>query len=254
MSAMQPVTDRLIEVLELKGNEHVLDVASGTGEPGLTLSTLLPKGRVTGTDLSEKMVAIANGNAHQRGTKNYRSQVGDASNMPFEDNYFDHVICRFGIIYFPNIEDSLNEMSRVLKPGGKLVVTVWTGPENNSCFTLMGTPVMEKLELPKPHPNAPGIFRFAQPDITSHLLLKTDLIDVNESIIRGNLIFDTAQHYWNMTSDVSGPIVEALKNTSKEVVKDIKTTVFNNAQNFIKDGKVFTSWEARVVAGTKKRK
>ncbi len=63
MTTMRPVSDSLIDSLQLNGNENVLDVASGTGEPGLTLSVLLPLGRVTGTDLSENMVEIANEHA-----------------------------------------------------------------------------------------------------------------------------------------------------------------------------------------------
>ena len=83
MNLMRPVGENLIEPLELKGTEHVLDIASGTGEPGLTVSKLLPQGKVTGIDLSEKMVAIANDHAQQRGINNYKSQQCDVSNMPF---------------------------------------------------------------------------------------------------------------------------------------------------------------------------
>ncbi len=141
MTTMRPIGDSLINSLNLKGNEHVLDVASGTGEPGLTLSALLPDGRVTGSDLSENMVEIANEHARERSITNYQSLRCDASNMPFEDNYFDHVICRFGIMFFPDIESGLHEMTRVLKPGGRLSVAVWAAPVLNSFITLMARTV-----------------------------------------------------------------------------------------------------------------
>lgn len=251
MSAMSPVTDKLIEILDLKGDEHLLDVASGTGEPGLAISTLLPEGQVTGTDLSEKMVEIANDHARQRDIDNYRSIVCNTVQLPFEDHSFDHVICRFGILYFPDIEACLEEMSRVLKPGGKLAVTVWAGPENNSCFTLMGEPVMEKLDLPKPPPDAPGIFRFSQPGLASRLMKDAGFESVTESTIEGQLIFNSPEQYWELTSDVSGPIMEVLKNEPREVVEDIKVTVLSNARDYMEAGKVFTGWEAIVIDGVK---
>ena len=107
MNLMRPVGDRMINILDLKGNENVLDVASGTGEPGLTMSKLLPEGRVTAIDLSENMAAIANEHAKLRGINNYQSQVCDASAMPFMDSSFDYVICRFGMMFFPDAVGTL---------------------------------------------------------------------------------------------------------------------------------------------------
>ncbi|HED06236.1 MAG TPA: methyltransferase domain-containing protein [Ignavibacteria bacterium] len=252
MTIMRPVSDRFIEILQLKGNEHILDVASGTGEPGLTLSTLLPEGRVTGSDLSENMVEIAIEHTKQRGIINYQSEVCDASNMPFENNFFDHVICRFGIMFFPDIEGSLREMTRELKPGGKLIVTVWAGPELNPFLTLLAKTVIEKLKLPKPPSDAPGLFRCAQPGLTNQLIIDAGLDNVTESNIIGEATFDSAKQYWEVFSDVAGPIMQALNNVPQEVVADVKETVLSKAGNLIRDGKMYAGWEAILTTGIKK--
>ena len=251
MTAMLPIADSLINSLELNSNEHVLDVASGTGEPGLSLSTLLPERRVTGSDLAENMVEIANLHAQERGITNYHSQQCDATKMPFEDNTFDHVICRFGIMFFPDIESGLREMTRVLKPDGKLAVAVWAAPELNSFITLMSMTVMEKLNLPKPASDTPGIFRCAQPGSTNQLLTNAGLSDVMEYSVNGEATFESPENYWDIFSDVAGPIMEALNNEPPEVVNEIKDAVIKKATQMIKGDQVYLDWQSYIGTGIK---
>lgn len=249
---MIPVGNRLIETLHIKGDEHVLDVASGPGEPGLTLSALLPQGKVTAIDLSEKMVTLANENAQRRDIRNYKSIVSNATELPFENNAFDDVICRFGIMFFPDIAKGLTEMTRVLKPGGKLAVAVWAAPELNPFLTLLGQTVMEKLDLPKPDPDAPNIFRCAPPGYTNKLFTGAGLVNIAEKNIKGEMWYDSPEQYWELSSDVAGPIMEVMKNAPTEVVEDIKATVIKRTATFLSDGKLSIGWEAIIVSGSKK--
>jgi ubiquinone/menaquinone biosynthesis C-methylase UbiE len=252
MTMMRPVADSLAESLNLSGNEHVLDVASGTGEPGLTLTSLLAKGQVTGSDLSENMVKIANEHAQARGIKNYHSQQVDATKMSFADNSFDHIICRFGIMFFPDIKTGLQEMTRVLKPGGKLSVAVWASPELNSFLTLIGSTVIEKLNLPRPTTDAPGIFRCAQPGMTSQLLTSAGLSEVVEYNVAGEATYESSENYWEVSADVAGPIMDALKKSPRAVIDEVKEEVLRKAENLLKNGKVAASWEAIIATGSKK--
>lgn len=251
---MMPVGEILIDSLELKGDEYVLDVASGTGEPGLTACKILPLGKVTSIDFSEKMVAIANENAQQHGIRKYQSQVAEVSDMPFKNNSFDDIICRFGMMFFPDIQGSIHEMMRVLKPGGKSAVAVWAAPEQNSFLTLLGMTVAEKLRLPKPLPDTPGIFRFAKPGHLSGLFKDAGFVDVTESNINGEIAYDSFEQYWEVSTDVAGPIMEVMKNEPADVIADIKQLVFNKAKNLIrKEGKICVEWKAIVITGAKKQ-
>lgn len=252
MTTMRPVSDNLIDSLQISGNEHVLDVASGTGEPGLSLSALLPQGKVTGTDLSENMVEIANEHAMQRNISNYHSQVSDASDMPFEDNSFDHVVSRFGIMFLPDVEAGLKEMTRVLKPGGKLAVAVWASPELNPFITILAMTIMQKLNLPKPSPDLPGIFRCAQPGLVSKLVTNIGLVNVTDRNVKGEAIFESPELYWEVFSDVAGPVMEALNNQPEDVKSDVKAAVISKAKSFIRKGEVHTNWNAIIVLGIKK--
>lgn len=251
MTAMKPVGDALINSLQVKGSEKILDVASGTGEPGLTLSNLLPNGAVTGTDLSEKMVSIANENGVKRGISNYRSQTNDATKLPFSNNAFDHIICRFGIMFIPDVTKGLGEMARVMNKGGKMAIAVWAAPEKNPFITIMASIIMKKLDLPKPPGDSPGIFRCAQPGYTSQLLRNAGLKDITETNLKGTAEFESAEQYWEILSDVAGPLMQALEKAPKETINEVEEAVITEARNYTTDGRILTPWEAIIVTGVK---
>ena len=73
MEFLKPMSDEMIRMLRLKDDDTVLDVATGTGEPGLTIASILKNGKVTGVDLSEKMLAVAEENKRKRGIKNFET-------------------------------------------------------------------------------------------------------------------------------------------------------------------------------------
>lgn len=252
MLTMKPIGDALINNLHVKGAEKVLDVASGTGEPGLTLSKLLPHGDVTGTDLSENMVAIANENSLKRDIGNYRSQVCDASNLPFDDESYDHVISRFGIMFFPDIHKGLGEMTRVMKKGGTMSIAVWAVPDKNPFITIMASIIIKRLNLPRTADNSPGIFRCAQPGYTSQLLHEAGLKNITEERLSGNGFFESAGHYWDVMSDVAGPLMEAVEKEPQEIINDVRKAVIKEAGKYAYNEGLMTPWEAIIVSGVKK--
>ena len=101
MKFLKPTANKMIQLINPTGVDFILDVASGTGEPGLTLATKLKGGIVVATDLSEGMLEVARENAAKRGIKNFKTTVCDVSELPFPDNSFDAVSCRFGFMFFP---------------------------------------------------------------------------------------------------------------------------------------------------------
>ena len=96
----------------------VLEVAVGTG---LNLGKYPRETRLTGVDLSEPMLAIARDRAHELG-REVELRQGDAHSLPFDDANFDTVVCTFGLCAIPDIDAALDEMTRVLRPGGKLIL------------------------------------------------------------------------------------------------------------------------------------
>src|ERR1700730_3356068 len=97
----QAVTDALVEYAQPKPGMRVLDLASGTGEPAISLAMSVgPKGHVTAVDLSADLLQIAKGRAQARGLENLTLQQGDAHSLPFPDNSFDVATSRFGVMFF----------------------------------------------------------------------------------------------------------------------------------------------------------
>ncbi len=118
------------ELSVLHSSLSALDVACGTGDMAVSLAK---RGcTVTGVDLSEEMLAIAK---QKTATANFQFsifnfQLANAEALPFEDDTFDAVTCAFGVRNFVHLEKGLNEMLRVLKPGGTMVILELATPDN----------------------------------------------------------------------------------------------------------------------------
>ena len=112
----QPVTEALVEYAQPLPGMQVLDLASGTGEPAITLaSSVGTTGHVTALDLSAGLLEIAEQRARTRGLTNFSTQQADAHSLPFPDNSFDLATSRFGVMFFAEPRAALQELRRVLR-------------------------------------------------------------------------------------------------------------------------------------------
>lgn len=121
-----PWAGRTIETAQIQVGEEVLDVACGTGVvTRIAAEHVAPTGSVTGVDPNEGMLATA-----ARKAPNIHWCKGRAEELPFESDRFDVVVCQFGLMFFEDPVAGLDEMLRVLRPGGRLVVAVWGSIES----------------------------------------------------------------------------------------------------------------------------
>ena len=119
---------RTVERLGIAPGARVLDVCCGSGASAIPAAEIVgPGGSVTGVDLAENLLELARTKAQQLGLENTRFQSGDMTNLAFETETFDAVICIFGIFFVPEMDVALHELKRVLRTGGKLAITTW-GP------------------------------------------------------------------------------------------------------------------------------
>jgi ubiquinone/menaquinone biosynthesis C-methylase UbiE len=156
-------TEIIVQAARLKPGMHVLDLASGTGDPALTIAEAVgPDGRITATDLVPEMLLVAEESARERGLTNISFQQADAEALPFPDQSFDAITCRFGVMFFPNVQQSLREIRRVLKPGGYAAFVAFGPAEQNPFFRIPQEILKKYGQIPPPEPGVPNPFNFAQ--------------------------------------------------------------------------------------------
>src|SRR4051812_31518955 len=165
MEQLRPVAAAMIERLDIGADHQHLDIASGTGEPGLSIAKLVPHGRVVLTDLSAEMLDVAVRRARAERIADVETRVCGAEDLPFDEATFDAVSVRFGSIFSPGAAGATAECVRVLKPGGRLCASVWVRPEDNpwTTITMQAVEAEAGAALPPADPDAPTMYRFAAP-------------------------------------------------------------------------------------------
>lgn len=119
---------KTVERLRLGPGERVLDVCCGTGASAIPAAESVGRtGSVVGVDLAENLLELARNKAKQQNLENIEFRSGDMTQLPFDEQSFDVVVCVFGIFFVPDMEAALRELKRVLRTGGKLAITTW-GP------------------------------------------------------------------------------------------------------------------------------
>lgn len=145
-----------LKALALNPNEHVLDVGCGTGFLISEMAAMVGKsGSLTGIDFSQDMLDVAVQRCES--LPQVKLQQGSAVALPLEDGQFDAATCTQTLLYVPDVDQSIAELARVLKVGGRLAVveTDWNGAIVNSSDPEMTQKIFKSFQKPIPNPNLP---------------------------------------------------------------------------------------------------
>lgn len=176
----QPVTNALVEYARPAPGMQVLDLASGTGEPAISLASRVgAHGHVTALDLSAGLLEIAAQRAQARGLKNFTTQQADAHGLPFPDNSFDLATSRFGVMFFRDPVLVFQELRRVLRTGARACFLAW-GPFDQPYWQSMMGVVHRHVGGPLLQPDGPDPFRFAAPGSLSAVFRSAGFNPVEE--------------------------------------------------------------------------
>ena len=251
MDQLGPVGAAMIERLGIADDQQHLDIASGTGEPGLSIARLSPNGRVILTDLAPEMLDVAVRRARAQGIENVETTACSADDLPFADDAFDSVSVRFGYMFFPDVSTATAEFVRVLRPGGRLCSSVWVKPEENPWTAIPLEAIVAEAVVAPPDPDAPGMYRCAAPGFVGSLYEGAGLHDVAEWDVHDELVTTTPEQYWDMISEHVSLAVVALQQVDESARERIRATVIEKVAAFEKDGVVRVPGLARCIVGTK---
>jgi len=174
------VTEALVEYSRPLPDMRILDLASGTGEPGISLAQRVPQGSVTAVDQSSELLEIAAQRARDKNLLNFITQQADAHHLPFADRSFDLATCRFGVMFFSDSQRALAELRRVLKPGARACFAAWGSMEQPYWQTTMKI-VHRHAGGAMLEPGGADPFRFSAAGSLSAVLTASGFYEAEES-------------------------------------------------------------------------
>jgi SAM-dependent methyltransferase len=158
---LTPITGPLLDFAAPRAGSTVIDVGCGCGATTIELARAVgPAGRVIGADISQPMLARAA--QRLREFPNASCMLGDAAGLPLADARADLIASRFGVMFFGDPEAAFSNLRTALVPGGRLRFACWRPIAENPWLQLPLHAVYEHApRLPKPDPEEPGPFAFA---------------------------------------------------------------------------------------------
>jgi SAM-dependent methyltransferase len=186
---LRPLGRRAMDRAHLASGERVLDVGCGCGDTTLELGGRVgAAGTVVGVDVSAPMLARARAQADAAGATNVRFEEGDAETHRFPSGAFDLVFSRFGVMFFADPAAAFVNLRAALRRGGRLAFVCWQALAENPWLDVALRAAARHLTLPpRPAPDAPGPFSFADPDRVRDVLTRAGFAEIAVDDVRETL-------------------------------------------------------------------
>jgi SAM-dependent methyltransferase len=200
-----PETAAMLAAAAPAPGDRLLELAAGAGGLGLAAADLVtPGGGVVVSDVAVEMTRIAEDRVGARTGVEVRRL--DLEAIAEADASYDVVLCRHGLQFAVDPNVAAGEMARVLRPGGRLAVSVWGPPDANPWLALVMDAVRTHLGRPVPPPGLPGPFSLSDATRLTALLEEAGLDDVAVQRISVPMEADGFDRWWARTSGLAGPL------------------------------------------------
>ncbi len=240
------MTEAIVAEAKIVPHLRVLDIASGTGEPAISIATALDgTGMVTATDISAEPLAVGEQRAQQRGLSNLRFRVADAHALPFPDKAFERVTSRLGVMFFSELPTALREIHRVLTDDGRATLLAW-GPIEQPYFDATIGTVLRMFPEAQLPATAAAMFKFSVPGTLTEALRCAGFGDIDEH--PSDVLWNwpgTAEDLWLYFQDVSVPFKPLLRAIPENARAAVDEAVLRELRSRESGGQVH--FEARVV-------
>jgi len=214
--AALPVSEWMIAAIDPQPGQTVLELAAGPGDTGFTAAPALGDGgRLISSDFSSEMIDVARRRAAELDLGNVEHRVVDAEAIPLGDDSVDGVLCRFGLMLMADPGRALAETRRVLRPGGRLVLAVWSTPERNPWISIAGR-ILAGLGLtPPPEPGAPGMFVLADHARLRAVVEEAGFVDVRVEGVPLTMEFAGVEEYIVESRETGGMFSRTWRDASE---------------------------------------
>jgi SAM-dependent methyltransferase len=248
-----PVAQALAEDGRIGSRDTVLDIATGPGDPALTLAALVgPEGKVVGIDPIPEMVAAARRASDHLGFRNTQFDVAFADHLPFPADTFDAVASRFGAMFFPSPIDAVSEMLRVLKPGRNQALAVWYSADSNPFFYALQRVIDRYVESPPPAPDDRDAFHFAAPGKLRDILREAGAIALSERLLQFTIDAPVSvEDFWTLRCEMSEKLREKVATVTSGQLTELKRESFEALRGYSTDRGMSFPAQVLIVSGTK---
>ena len=186
----------LLDAARVDASSRLLDVATG---PGVVAAGAVARDIDTiGLDFAVEAIDIAS-----RNVRGACFEVGDAQSMAYSEHSFDAVTCAYGIMHMPKPDRALAEMHRVLRPGGRVAISVWQAPSDDNGFGLLYRSIQQHGNMHVDLPEGPDFFQFGQPILLSEALNSVGFTSVQVELINQYWILDDPDDFITCFADAT---------------------------------------------------
>ena len=233
-----PVREWLVRELAPQPGDTVLELAAGPGDTGHAAAAQIgDHGRLIATDFSPEMVEVARRRGDELGLRNVDYRTMDAEHLELEDDSVDGVICRFGFMLMADPAAALAETRRVLRPGGRLVLAVWTTPEQNPWVSLAGRVLVGRGHMTPPEPGSPGMFSMGSDERLRAVLDAAGFTMVRTEAVPVRFVYDDIDGYVASAMDTGGSFATAFQGSSDEERNALTQEFAKAFTPFVVDGR-----------------
>jgi ubiquinone/menaquinone biosynthesis C-methylase UbiE len=227
----QKISQRLIELAEIKPRQRVLDVATGIGEPSITAAKVVGTGgHVLATDISRQMLAIAKERAtFLRLQDIIEFKESDAESLDLEDSSFDATLCRWGLMLMPNPNVVIGKICSSLVSGGRFAAAVWAEATKVPVLSLATRIISSQIQMPAPPLGVPNPFSLADTNKLEDSLARAGFRDIHMDSVIVTFEFESGEDYCRYCQSASPSARIALSKVPEERKGDVWRKVAEEA-------------------------